>query len=72
MLPELAQMLEVSIDKLLGYRAQEKPVTIYEEEYKTPGYYWGTEPNSQRHLAGVWRKGQQPKHFLYLAFLHAK
>jgi len=46
LLPKLAQILEVSIDRLLGYRAQEKLTTIYEEEYKTTGYYWGTEPNS--------------------------
>lgn len=46
LLPELSKALQVSIDKLLGYVSQDKPVTIYEEEYKTPGYYWGTEPNS--------------------------
>ncbi|TCM95875.1 tellurite methyltransferase [Paenibacillus sp. BK033] len=46
LLPELCRTLEVSIDKLLGYVSQDKPITIYEEEYKTENYYWGTEPNS--------------------------
>jgi tellurite methyltransferase len=45
LLPLLSKTLEVSIDKLLGYVSQDKPITIYEEEYKTPDYYWGTEPN---------------------------
>jgi tellurite methyltransferase len=46
LLPRLSQTLEVSIDKLLGYVSQDRPITIYEEQYKTPDYYWGTEPNS--------------------------
>ncbi|MBN6187837.1 helix-turn-helix domain-containing protein [Aneurinibacillus sp. BA2021] len=46
LLPTLSRTLEVSIDKLLGYVAQDKRITIYEEEYKTKEYYWGTEPNS--------------------------
>lgn len=45
LLPQLSRTLEVSIDKLLGYVSQDKPITIYEEEYKTEEYYWGTEPN---------------------------
>jgi tellurite methyltransferase len=45
MLPKLSHVLEVSIDKLLGYAFQEKQVTIYEEEYKVPEYYWGLEPS---------------------------
>ncbi|WP_342416724.1 methyltransferase domain-containing protein [Paenibacillus sp. FSL R10-2782] len=45
LLPQLSRTLEVSIDKLLGYVSQDKPITIYEEEYKTQEYYWGTEPN---------------------------
>ncbi|MNI43359.1 Tellurite methyltransferase [compost metagenome] len=45
LLPELSRALQVSIDKLLGYITQDKPITIYEEEYKTEEYYWGTEPN---------------------------
>ncbi|UQZ35516.1 XRE family transcriptional regulator [Paenibacillus sp. PK3_47] len=45
LLPELSRILGVSIDKLLGYISQDKPITIYEETYKTKDYYWGTEPN---------------------------
>ncbi len=45
LLPQLSRTLEVSIDKLLGYVSRDKPITIYEEEYKTQEYYWGTEPN---------------------------
>lgn len=45
LLPALSQVLEVSIDKLLGYAYQDKKITIYEEEYKTPEYYWGLEPS---------------------------
>ncbi|MNW41239.1 Tellurite methyltransferase [compost metagenome] len=45
LLPELSRTLQVSIDKLLGYISQNKPITIYEEEYKTEEYYWGLEPN---------------------------
>ena len=43
---ELSQSLDVSIDKLFGYSATGKPISIYEEEYKTTEYYWGTEPNA--------------------------
>lgn len=44
-LPQLAGIFEVSIDRLLGFAAKEKAVTIYEEEYKSPGYYWGIQPS---------------------------
>lgn len=46
LLPELSRTLEVTIDKLLGYVSQERPLTIYEDEYRREDYYWGTEPNS--------------------------
>lgn len=46
LLPELCRTLQVSVDKLLGYVSQDQPITIYEEEYKTENFYWGTEPNS--------------------------
>ena len=46
LLPELSRLLDVSIDKLFGYSSTGKPISIYEEEYKTPEYYWGTEPNA--------------------------
>lgn len=46
LLPALSRILDISIDKLLGYAARDRRVTIYEDEYKTPDYYWGTVPNS--------------------------
>ncbi|WP_433945514.1 helix-turn-helix domain-containing protein [Paenibacillus sp. SN-8-1] len=46
LLPQLSRILEVSIDKLLGYPGQDRQITIYEKEYRTQAYYWGTEPNS--------------------------
>ncbi|MBE0344330.1 class I SAM-dependent methyltransferase, partial [Paenibacillus sp. 28ISP30-2] len=45
LLPQLSRTLEVNIDKLLGYISQDRPISIYEKEYKTQEYYWGTEPN---------------------------
>lgn len=43
LLPELATILQTSVDALLGYQA---PVlTKYEEKYKQEGYYWGITPN---------------------------
>jgi tellurite methyltransferase len=46
LLPDISKVLEVSVDKLLGYISYNKQVTIYEEEYATPEYYWGIKPNS--------------------------
>ncbi|WP_407309445.1 methyltransferase domain-containing protein [Desulfosporosinus sp. SB140] len=45
LLPKLSQELEISLDKLFGYVSYDKPITIYEEEYKIPDYYWGLEPS---------------------------
>lgn len=45
LLPGLSQALGISVDKLLGYVSYDKQITIYEEEYKTPEYYWGIEPS---------------------------
>jgi tellurite methyltransferase len=45
LLPKLSQVLEISVDKLLGYVSYDKQISIYEEEYKIPEYYWGTEPS---------------------------
>lgn len=44
-LPKLSKILDISVDKLLGYISYEKQITIYEEEYKTPQYYWGIVPS---------------------------
>lgn len=43
LLPQLAAILEVSIDSLLGYPS--KSVTDYDQRYHTDGYYWGLTPN---------------------------
>ncbi|KHF37982.1 DNA (cytosine-5-)-methyltransferase [Halalkalibacter okhensis] len=45
LLPEISMILEVSVDKLLGYISYDKQVTIYEKEYETSQYYWGVNPN---------------------------
>lgn len=45
LLPNISNALEVSVDKLLGYAFQDKQVSIYEQEYKIPQYYWGIEPS---------------------------
>jgi len=45
LLPGLSQILEVSVDKLFGFIFQDKQITIYEDEYKVPEYYWGIEPS---------------------------
>ncbi|HHY25408.1 MAG TPA: helix-turn-helix transcriptional regulator, partial [Desulfitobacterium dehalogenans] len=45
LLPRLSQVLDISIDKLLGYISYDKQITIYEEEYKTQEYYWGMVPS---------------------------
>jgi len=45
LLPRLSQLFDISIDKLLGYASYDKQITIYEEEYKTPEYYWGVVPS---------------------------
>ena len=45
-LPLLANVLHYSIDSLLGYAAQQRKITDYEERYKTDGYYWGIRPSN--------------------------
>lgn len=45
LLPKLSQLLEVSVDRLLGYSVPERERTIYETAYKTEAYYWGIEPS---------------------------
>ena len=44
LLPNLAAVLDVSIDSLLGYPSQS--VTAYDERYNEEGYYWGLAPNN--------------------------
>jgi len=43
-LPQLAAVLNISIDSLLGYPSQS--VTDYDNRYKGDGYYWGLVPNN--------------------------
>lgn len=43
LLPQLAGVLQTSVDALLGY--QGATGTKYEEKYKQDGYYWGITPN---------------------------
>lgn len=42
--PLLANVLHWSIDQLMGYAAEQKRITDYEERYKADGYYWGVQP----------------------------
>ena len=43
LLPALAEVLETTVDALVGYRS---PILAdYEERYQSPEYYWGIEPN---------------------------
>lgn len=44
-LPLLANVLHCSIDQLMGYAAEQKRITDYEERYKANGYYWGVQPS---------------------------
>ena len=44
-LPLLANVLHCSIDSLLGYAAEQRKITDYEERYKADGYYWGINPS---------------------------
>jgi len=46
LLPKLAQTLNVSIDKLLGYSAFSSDVSYYENDYRREEYFWGVEPSA--------------------------
>jgi len=46
LLATLAKVLEVSVDKLLGYPVGQEAVTYYEKAYRdVDGYYWGVNPS---------------------------
>ena len=46
LLPNLAQALNISIDKLFGYSAYHENATYYENTYRNAdGYYWGVNPS---------------------------
>lgn len=44
LLPQLAQILNTSVDALVGYN--HLPKTIYEEKYRNEEYYWGITPSN--------------------------
>ena len=43
LLPEIARILNTTVDVLVGYQA--KPMTHYEDKYREEDFYWGLEPN---------------------------
>lgn len=43
LLPEIARILDTTVDALVGYQAKSK--THYEEKYREEDFYWGLEPN---------------------------
>lgn len=44
-LPLLANALHCNIDSLMGYAAEQRLITDYENRYKAEGYYWGVQPS---------------------------
>jgi len=45
LLPKLAQALNTSVDKLLGYAAFAGDLSYYEDDYKKDEYFWGVQPS---------------------------
>jgi tellurite methyltransferase len=45
-LPELAKILDISMDKLFGYASINRDFSPYEEAYKKDEYFWGIEPSN--------------------------
>jgi tellurite methyltransferase len=46
LLPTLAQILGISVDKLLGYSAFGGDVSYYEDDYRKEEYFWGVQPSN--------------------------
>lgn len=46
LLPDIAQILNTTVDSLLGYVPSVRTVTEYENRYKTDEYYWGLTPST--------------------------
>ena len=46
LLPKLAQALNVSVDKLLGYVAFKEDISYYENDYLKAEYFWGVQPSA--------------------------
>ncbi len=45
LIPNIAEILEISLDRLFGFKSQEEITSIYEEEYQIEEYYWGLTPS---------------------------
>jgi len=45
LLPEIAKILNVSVDKLLGYVASRNDFSHYEDDYLKNEYFWGVQPS---------------------------
>ena len=45
-LPELAKILDISMDKLFGYVSLNRDSSPYEEAYKKDEYFWGIKPSN--------------------------
>jgi len=46
LLPKLAQILSISVDKLLGYSAFNSDISPYENDYQKNDYFWGIIPST--------------------------
>lgn len=46
LLPVLASILNVSIDRLMGYSHNFDPRSYYEEDYRSDEYFWGVQPSA--------------------------
>jgi len=46
LLPVLASILNVSIDRLMGYSHKFDPRSLYEEAYNKDEYFWGVQPSN--------------------------
>lgn len=45
LLPSIADTLEISLERLFGFKSPENVTSIYEEEYQIEDYYWGLIPS---------------------------
>lgn len=45
LVPDISNLLGISIDRLFGFQSREKITSIYEQEYQTEDYYWGLVPS---------------------------
>lgn len=45
LIPVISNILQISIDRLFGYKSEQQITSIYEKEYETEDYYWGLVPS---------------------------